>query len=128
MTVSYCPRCWAPVPRETRSCPQCGADLEQRNEDYLTKLIGALLHPDYLTRRRAALILGWLRDARAVDPLMATLRGEEDPYVRAEAATALGAIGGEEADAALRNVAQDPDQSIIVRTAATQALGRRHTV
>jgi HEAT repeat protein len=125
MTVQYCPHCWAEVSRNSTACPQCGAGLNDDGEDYLTKLIGALNHPDYLTQRRAAFIMGWLGDGRALQPLIATLRGTADPYVRAEAANALGALEGAEAEAALSEAAGNSKESVIVRQAAQAALERR---
>jgi HEAT repeat protein len=101
MTARYCPHCWKEVPSDGSICEHCGAPLNQEDEDYLAKLIAALWHPDYLTRRRAAFVMGRLRDGRARQPLMATLRREADPYVRAEAAAALGAFDDLAAEAAL---------------------------
>jgi HEAT repeat protein len=122
----YSPRCWKPMPGQARVCPHCRAALDPADaEDYLTKLVGALSHPDYLTRRRAAFVLGWLHDKRAVVPLIEVLGQEADPYVRAEAVTAIGAIGSEEGYAALRQVVHDPAESVIARRAATKVLGSR---
>jgi HEAT repeat protein len=124
MTVRYCPHCWKEVPSGSSACPDCGLDLNDEREDYLAKLSGALKHPDYLTQRRAAFIMGWLGDPRALQPLIATLHGTADPYVKAEAASALGAIKGIEAEAALSEVAANPGESVIVRQAAKVALKR----
>lgn len=125
MPVFYCPHCWQEVPPQSQVCPHCGAGLNQDDEDYLAKLIAALRHPDYLTQRRAAFIMGLLRDARAREPLTATLRGSADPYVRAEAATALGVIDDPEVEAILLAVIGNPEESVIVRRAAQGALDRR---
>jgi HEAT repeat protein len=127
MTAFFCPRCWAVVPRTAHRCPSCEADLDQADqEEYFAKLSAALTHPDYLTRQRAAMVLGWMRDARAVGPLVAALDRESDHYVRAEIVTALRAIGGHEAEQVINRLAQDKSESIIVRKAA-QVLGRRQS-
>lgn len=121
--VRYCPACWQEVPAEATRCPACGADLTDAAADYTDKLIAALRHPEPFTRRRAAYVLGLRRDARGVPALIAVLEAVgDDPYVRAEAAFALGAIGGEEAHEALRRALADPDESVIVRRAAAMAL------
>jgi HEAT repeat protein len=124
MTTSYCPQCWQAVAGGSAVCEHCRAPLAETGEGYLTKLVAALSHPDYVTRRRAAFVLGWLRDGRAREPLLAKLFGSDDPYVRAEAAASLAAIGGPEAEAALLRAAADPGQSVIVRRAAQDALVR----
>ena len=123
--TAYCPRCWAEVLPNVRLCPACGADLEEEVGDYLAKLIAALHHPEPLTQRRAAYILGLLRNPDAVAALTAVLISAVDLYVRGEAAWALGAIGGEQAWTILRQVAGDEAQSVIVRRAAAEALRGR---
>jgi HEAT repeat protein len=60
-----------------------------------------------------------LRDARAVEPLVALL-GSSDTDVRAAAATALGRLNDTRAVQALLSATQDPQQS--VRDAASEAL------
>jgi HEAT repeat protein len=123
--TAYCPRCWTEVSPEARVCPACGADLGEEIGDYLAKLIAALHHPEPLTQRRAAYILGLLRNPDAVEALVAVLVSAADPYVRGEAARALGAIGGEQAWTVLRQIAGDEAQSVIVRRAAAEALRGR---
>ncbi len=114
----YCPHCWAEVAAQAEVCPHCGRSLGEDAADFLGKLIVALQHPDPLTQRRAAFLLGRIRDPRAVAPLGAVLAGQADVYVNGEAAFALRAIGGERAGAILAEVADDPSQSIIVRRMA----------
>jgi len=122
--VHYCPACWQELPNAGERCPSCGAATADETADYTDKLMAALRHPEPFTRRRAALILGWRRDVRAVPALIALLHTTgDDPYVRAEAALALGAIGGEEARQALDRVLTDPHESVIVRQAAATAVG-----
>jgi HEAT repeat protein len=83
-------------------------------------LIDALKHPDALIRQLAARGLGQIRDARAVEPLIASLKGRED--VRAAAATALGEIDDERAVEPLIAAVKDPGAN--VRAAAARALGQ----
>lgn len=64
-------------------------------------------------------VAGVLRDARAVEPLVARL-GAPDPEVRGEAATALGFLNDTRSVQALIGATQDPDQD--VRDAASEAL------
>lgn len=72
-----------------------------------------LSHPDEGVRREAALQLGRLRAAQAVDPLAATLAGDRSPTVREAAARALGMIGSPQALPALERAAQaDPDRDV----------------
>ncbi len=116
--TNYCPHCWAEVPAGAKICPACGAELGEEIGDYLAKLIAALRHPEPLTQRRAAYILGLLRYPDAVEPLAAVLASDADPYVKGEAAQALAAIGDERAKAVLRRIAGDKTQSVIVRRIA----------
>lgn len=120
--TTFCPHCWAEVPAGARVCPACGADLGEEIGDYLAKLIAALHHPEPLTQRRAAYVLGLLRNPNAVEPLAAVLASAVDPYVKGEAACALARIGDERALAVLRQVAGDETQSVIVRRIAADAL------
>lgn len=120
--TAFCPHCWAEVAPGTQVCPHCHTELAAGAGDYLAKLIAALEHPEPLTRRRAAYVLGLLRDPGAVEALAAVLAGPADPYVKGEAAHALRAIGGERARDILRGVARDETQSVMVRRIAAAAL------
>jgi HEAT repeat protein len=64
-------------------------------------------------------VAGLLRDARAVEPLVALL-GSSDAAVRSEGATALGRLNDTRAVQPLLSATQDPDQT--VRDCATEAL------
>jgi HEAT repeat protein len=117
----YCPHCWSEVAAGTVICPQCQLHVAC-SENYLAKLIRALHHPEAFTRRRAACILGLLRRPEAIDGLAAVLACEADPYVRGEAAHAVGCIGGVRAHVLLLQIVQDALQPVIVRRAAGEAL------
>ncbi|MDR7414948.1 MAG: tRNA epoxyqueuosine(34) reductase QueG [Armatimonadota bacterium] len=63
-------------------------------------------------RRNAAVALGNLQDPRAI-PALAKALADEDPIIRGHAAWALGRIGGEEAQQALRaRLAVEPDPAV----------------
>lgn len=123
--IHYCPCCWTEVSADTPICPRCQAQQADFGS-YLAKLIAALAHPEPFTQRRAAYILGLLRDPSAVEALAAVLWTAADPYVKGEAAHALGAIGGSCARAILGQVAQDTALPLMVRRTATAALGAQH--
>jgi HEAT repeat protein len=117
VSIFFCPGCWDEVSEAARSCPTCGADLEAFDRaSFQEKLLRALWHPEPLTARRAAELLGRLAASPAVPKLLARYRSEVDPFFAAEIARALIEIGGEEARAALAVIPRDP--SIIVRRAA----------
>jgi HEAT repeat protein len=124
MITFYCPACWIEVIEAVTTCPSCGADIVAvtANRNYVTKLIAALSHPEPTTPIRAAAILGQLKAADAIKPLLSLLRSEADPYIKAAAAEALGEIGGSQAyDDLIRQAISGP---AVVRRAAAQALSR----
>lgn len=96
--------------------------MPQADLSYVDKLIAALGHVEPLTRQRAAYLLGLIGETCAVPPLIEVLATDEDPYPRAEAALALGAIGTPSARAALEEVSARAGQSVIVKRAAARAL------
>jgi hypothetical protein len=96
----FCPHCWAEVAAQDRRCAGCGADLTDR-PGYRQALELALRCPEALTARRAAYLLGRLGDALAVPALIQAL-AHGDPYVAAEACTALARLGGAAAWSAVR--------------------------
>ena len=110
----------------TPTCPFCGVNLADAKQDYVEKLIAALHHPEPLTQRRAAYLLGLRAESSAVQPLIQVLDGDADVYVRAEAACALGKIGGASSWARLEQAAADGHESFIVRRVAVQGLANRH--
>jgi HEAT repeat protein len=70
----------------------------------------------------AVQILGEIRDPRAVAPIVEVLHGAENLNMRAQAAAALGKLGGAAAEAALEDALEDPQWQ--VRAQAAKALGR----
>jgi HEAT repeat protein len=95
-------------------------------------LIPLLRSENALARRTTARALGEIRDARAVEPLMTVLQGDDDYAVRTAAADALGQIKHQRAIWALVNVLKlrdetDPDlqaQLQELRVAAERARRR----
>ena len=79
--------------------------------DVIPALIVALQDPDPQVREKAALGLGWRKDARVVEPLIAALR-DNDSQVREKAAIALGASGDVRARAPLEAALNDPDHQV----------------
>lgn len=89
----YCPDCFAEVAREAARCPRCGADLANPGRDYEQSLIKALRHPLPDRQLLAAQVLGARRARQAVPRLIEVIQETRDPYLAAEAITALARIG-----------------------------------
>ncbi len=82
-------------------------------------LLGA---PDHNVRVAVVQILGEIRDPLAIDPLVAVVSGDNDLDLRAQAAAALGKLGGPKAERALEHALADDAWQ--VRAQAAKALGR----
>ena len=95
LPVFFCPACWAEVAAALDICPRCGTDIEavQEQRDFADKLLAALDHPIADTAARVAMILGQLREGRAVEALMRVVCQAKDAYVVEAAVEALGRIG-----------------------------------
>lgn len=79
----------------------------------INQLLSLLTHPDAKVRSNAVIDLGKLKATQAVDPLAATLAGDQSPIVRDAAARALGLIGSPQALTALIHAAQaDTDHDV----------------
>lgn len=86
-------------------------------------LIGLLKDRDGMVREEAVKALGKIAPPEAAGPLTGTLLdGENNSYIRAGAAEALGNIGAATAAEDLRYVLRDPSPR--VRTKAAEALGK----
>ena len=90
------------------------------NADALDNLIGDLSDKSWQIRWYAVTGLGDSKDRRAVEPLIATLKNDENTYVRATTAWALGEINDDRAVAAL--IAALDDESHGVKKNALLAL------
>ncbi len=123
MTIYYCPACHAENQMGDSTCHRCGAMLDTSGQDYVSKLISALDHPEPETPVRAAWILGELKEKRAVEALERVLsEGGRDPFLLASAAEALGKIGDPSAAGPLSLALESSYLS--VRLSAVEALGR----
>jgi HEAT repeat protein len=116
----FCPACFAEAPRPAGTYPRCGADLAAPGRDFEDNLIGALRHPLHDRRVLAARVLGARRAEAAVPALIRAIQEAGDPYLAAEAAQALAAIGTPEGLAVVRRLAEDGP--VVARAAARQAL------
>lgn len=89
-------------------------------------LLHRLTDSDFRVRLKAASALGHLGDGRAVEPLIACVRNEqEDDDVRAAAARSLGDLGDARAVEALITCLQQSDEGTAgTGAAAAEALGR----
>jgi HEAT repeat protein len=88
----------------------------------MDEIITALRDPDEEVRVLSALVLGEMRNPRALDPLISAL-GDESGNVRAQAAISLGELGEVRAKDALGKVAEG-DENQTVRQVAGNALLR----
>ena len=88
------------------------------------ELLGLLKHQTPDARQRAALAIGRIGDKRGTEPLINTLRRDEDAWVRAMAAFALGEIEDVQAADALLDVVNSPRGPLFVKARAVEALGK----
>lgn len=87
---------------------------EAREIKAVDLLIGLLSHEDRNTRSKAVTALGNIKDKRAVPPLIKTLRGDKDAFVRQGAIEALLVIGDRRAVPALQEAKKDNDATVRV--------------
>lgn len=90
-------------------------------ETAVPMLMDACASPDCDVRKLVVDALAGIGDPRSLEPLIANLK-DLDPNVRAAAADAIGAIGGERAEVALLAVATRPNEEKLVRFSAVHAL------
>ena len=120
--VVYCTSCWAEKINGQTKCPHCGKLIDNKEADYVTKLIRALNHPEPTTPVRVAWILGEIRAKVAVGPLLDVTRQTKDPYLLSSAVEALGKIGDTRSVTELAELMKK--SSIVVRLKAVEALAR----
>lgn len=90
-----------------------------------TALLAALEDKNSVMRRiGAALLLGWDREAKTVNTLIAVLENDPDDFVQAAAANALGLIKDKRAAVPLLKRALQSDEGGPAKTAALNALSR----
>jgi HEAT repeat protein len=85
-------------------------------------LLGMLGGDDHNVRVSAVQILGEIRDPVALPAIIGVLAGDPDLNLRAQAAAALGKLGGSDAQKALLEALEDREWQ--VRAQAAKALGR----
>lgn len=93
--------------------------LKIRGQTQATAAVALVADADYQVRRKAAAVVGSVREASARVALETRLRDDEDPNVRRNAAWALGQIGDMASLDAL--VAATDDPSPLVRATARRA-------
>ncbi|HQL55083.1 MAG TPA: HEAT repeat domain-containing protein [Phycisphaerae bacterium] len=120
----YCPGCWRDFGEDLATCPHCRLDIHAfwDSKDYVEKLMLALNHPEPTTPVRAAELLGRVRAARAVEPLIRLVRENADIFVVRAAVRALALIGTTNARRFLETLGSHPAEWIRVEAAAD--LGR----
>ncbi len=122
----YCTVCWQANPANSKKCSRCGADLEKSAISYRAKLVKALSHPEPETVQRAAWILGELKAAEAVEPLLALINRSEEPGALEGAVEALGKIGDRRAVPALSRLIRSSYLSVRLKAVdALQQIGGR---
>lgn len=116
----YCPGCWRDFGEDPALCPHCGLDIHAfwDSKDYVEKLILALNHPEPTTPVRAAELLGRVRAAQAVEPLMRLVGESADIFVVRAAVRALAAIGTATARRFLETLSSYPADWIRAEAAA----------
>jgi HEAT repeat protein len=97
-------------------------NLMQMGPDAVQPLLDLLAGDDHNVRVAAVQILGEIRDPAALSALIAVLAGAGNLNLRAQAAAALGRLGGPDAQTAL--LAALGDSQWQVRAQAAKALGR----
>jgi HEAT repeat protein len=97
-------------------------NLMAMGPDVVPPLLNLLSHEEHNVRVSVVRILGEIRDPAATPSLVAILLSEESLNMRAQAAAALGRLGGPVAENALLVAIDDPEWE--VRAQAAKALGR----
>lgn len=117
---SFCWNCFQTIDSDDALCRDCGRQQNPVPGDLREKLIRALKHPIGETRRRASFLLGQKRVSEATADLDDLVEQDPDPYVAAEAVTALGKIGTPDALYGIERAASH--ESFVVRQRAVEAL------
>jgi HEAT repeats len=91
----YCWHCYAANRWSRRACVGCGEEVAApAGTDYVALLIWSLGHPLPERRMIAAQVLGQRREPRARERLLELALEAADPYLAAQALSALIAIDG----------------------------------
>jgi hypothetical protein len=92
--------------------PALDPESQRRHDEEVVKWIGMLRDSNTPVAYSAAYKLKLLKDPKAVPALVETLKGHKDLWVRAESATALGAIKSADAVPALIDALEDKEQYV----------------
>lgn len=107
----YVPQRSVVVPARSTSAPD--EPTSGAGQSRLEHHLQMLRSPEEAARRDAAMELGRMKAERALDPLTATLAGDQSPVVREAAARGLGLIGAPRSLTALIRAAQaDADRDV----------------
>ncbi|MER3446376.1 MAG: hypothetical protein C4291_05790 [Candidatus Dadabacteria bacterium] len=118
----FCPFCWNEISKNTKTCLQCGGNVEEWVEKSFTeKLIDSLNHSERSTVYRVCYILGERRERAAIRPLIELLNRTNDYFLMEEVVEAVGKIGDERAVPFLIKMLNNP--SFLVRGKAAAVLG-----
>ncbi len=102
--------------------------LRELGEHALEPIKKGLLDPRWYLVRNLAMVLGELKDSRAVNPLLG-LMGHTDPRVRREAIYALGSIGHPKAAEAATKALEDEDEGVRLKAVEVlKSLGSREAI
>jgi HEAT repeat protein len=100
-----CPRCFKLAKYGEKKCKYCGFDFKEiSSEEYSSKLIKALEHPDHNVAVVASNIiakLGIKSEEKLIKRLIELLQEKKDPYLESDIIKALGEVGSKKAYAFL---------------------------
>jgi predicted amidophosphoribosyltransferase len=124
MITFFCPSCWKEIKKDDSKCPFCRADItEHEKKGFEEKLINALNHPERETVQRAVWILGSIKSAKAVQPLIQLFERTDNPFLKVTILYALSDFAMPEAvDFIVKSM--DSEMSMVKKTAAKIMEGR----
>ena len=124
----FCTECWKEIGTGIAQCSFCGTDQNKLSQEpFVLKLIRALHSPEPETPIRAAYVRGQLQASEAVPSLVEIVERDSDPFIKASAIRALGAIGGYDAMICL-NKLRMLELGLVENWALQEALGHTQNV
>jgi HEAT repeat protein len=123
MTLFFCPRCRQPYP-SVQQCPTCNLPADAEADTYTEKLFETVISGESDRAGMAVDVLTkWMREPRAVVPLLMLLERTHDPYFQVIGARGLGWLRAKIAVGELGELLLAEDQPYVSRVAAAEALG-----